>query len=205
MFPEFLAITTLACLIESVFASSLPVPLPLQPATCVTTLDWINDDPRCPPLIGFVCLCLDCLTVYRTCSVKVVILHLCLRVEHLDPTLPRTLQYELAMMDPADSECIRAALQAQGKRLFQTEEQFNAVRLEMQAVTENVHNQVSLLTSQNQQIMARLDALTAASAAPAPAPGSISHYCSACSDITSLPSREIFWELWGLSGIFGAF
>src|SRR4029434_10025420 len=91
MFPEFLAITTLACLIDSVFASSLPVPLPLQPATCVTALDWINDDPHCPPLIGFVCLYLDCHTGYRTRSVKVVILHLCLRVEHLDRKLPRTL------------------------------------------------------------------------------------------------------------------
>ena len=85
-------ITTLDCLLDSVIASSLPVPLPLQTATCVTTLDWINDDPRCPSLIGIVCLYLDCLTVYRTRSVKLVILHLCLRVEHLDPTFPRTLQ-----------------------------------------------------------------------------------------------------------------
>ena len=86
-------ITTLDCLLDSVIASSLPVPLPLQTTTCVTTLDWINDDPRCPSLIGFVCLYLDCLTVYRTRSVKFVILHLCLRVEHLDPTFPRTLHH----------------------------------------------------------------------------------------------------------------
>src|SRR4029434_7582757 len=59
-------ITTLDCLLDSVIASSLPVPLPLQTTTCVTTLDWINDDSRCPSLIGFVCLYLDCLTVYRT-------------------------------------------------------------------------------------------------------------------------------------------
>src|SRR4029434_4056847 len=84
-------ITTLDCLLDSVIASSLPVPLPLQTTTCVMTLDWINDDPRCPSLIGFVCLYLDCLTVYRTHSVKVVILHLCLRVEHLNPPFPRTL------------------------------------------------------------------------------------------------------------------
>src|SRR4029434_3261692 len=69
-------ITTLDCLLDSVIASSLPVPLPLQPTTCVTTLDWINDDPRCPSLIGFVCLYLDCLTVYRTRSVKLVNIHL---------------------------------------------------------------------------------------------------------------------------------
>src|SRR4029434_7111247 len=83
-------ITTLDCLLDSVIAFSLPVPLPPQPTTCVTTLDWINDDPRCPSLIGFVCLYLECLTVYRTHSVKVNLLHLCLRVEHLDPTFPRS-------------------------------------------------------------------------------------------------------------------
>src|SRR4029434_10152303 len=83
-------ITTLDCLLDSVIASSLPVPLPLQPTTCVTTLDWINDDPRCPSLIGIVCLYLDCLTVYRTRSVKVDLLHLCLRVEHLNPPVPRS-------------------------------------------------------------------------------------------------------------------
>ena len=57
-------ITNFACLLDYLFASSLPVPLTLQLATCGTTLDWINDDPRCPPLIGFVCLYLDCLTIY---------------------------------------------------------------------------------------------------------------------------------------------
>ena len=65
-------ITTLDCVLDSVIASSLPVPLPLPPTTRVTTLDWINDDPRCPSLIGFVCLYLDCLTVYRTWGVFVV-------------------------------------------------------------------------------------------------------------------------------------
>src|SRR4029434_10264042 len=94
MFSAVLALTTLACVLDSVIAFSLPVPLPLQTTTCVTTLDWINDDPGCPSLIGFVCLYLYCFTVERTHSVKVDILHLCLRVEHLDPTFPRTLHSE---------------------------------------------------------------------------------------------------------------
>src|SRR4029434_3212743 len=71
-------ITTLDCLLDSVIAFSLPVPLPPQSPTWITTLDWINDDPRCPSLIGFVCLYLDCITVYRTRSVKLVNIHLCL-------------------------------------------------------------------------------------------------------------------------------
>src|SRR4029434_8517497 len=56
------------------------------------------DDPgldkrRSPlPIPDWICFfILDCLTVYRTRSVKLVNLHLCLRVEHLDPTFPRSL------------------------------------------------------------------------------------------------------------------
>src|SRR4029434_10903128 len=134
-------ITTLDCLLDSLIASSLPIPLPLQTTTRVTTLDWINDDPRCPSLIGFVCLYLDCLTVYRNRSVKVVNIHLCLRVEHLNPPLPRTLQYELARkMDSADSAAVLTALQAQGRRLHQTEEQYNALCLEMRVVSDSQVN-----------------------------------------------------------------
>src|SRR4029434_933826 len=119
--------------------------------TRVTTLDWINDDPRCPSLIGFVCLYLDCITVYRTRSVKLVIIHLCLRVEHLNPPVPRTLKYELAIqMDSADSDSLRAALQAQGRKLHQTEEQYNTLCLEMRVVSDsqvNFHSQVGLPSS----------------------------------------------------------
>ena len=167
-------ITTLDCLLDSVIASSLPVPLPLQTTTRVTTLDWINDDPRCPSLIGFVCLYLDCITVYQTRSVKFVNIHLCLRVEHLNPPVPRTLQYELAtQMDSADSDSLRAALQAQGRKLHQTEEQYNTLRLEMQGMMdrqERVHSQVGLLTNQFQQLMERLDVIVAPRAVLNPAP-----------------------------------
>src|SRR4029434_7369166 len=70
----------------------------LLAGTFASTTSYLDNDPGlftrlrdCLLLIGFVCLYLDCHTGYRTRSVKVVILHLCLRVEHLDRKLPRTL------------------------------------------------------------------------------------------------------------------
>ena len=78
-------------------------------------------------------------------------------------------------MDSADSDSVRAALQAQGRRFHQTEEQFNAVHLEMQGMSErqeNVHGQVSFLTNWFQQLMDRLDTFTAPSAVLEPAPAS---------------------------------
>src|SRR4029434_9703031 len=43
MISTVLTITTLACVIDSVIASSLPVPLPPQPSTWITTLDCVLD------------------------------------------------------------------------------------------------------------------------------------------------------------------
>src|SRR4029434_1534864 len=43
MISTVLALTTLACVFDSVFAFSLPVPLPPQPSTWITTLDCVLD------------------------------------------------------------------------------------------------------------------------------------------------------------------
>ena len=82
MYSDLLVILTPACLIDSAFASPLLVPLPdLRPSTCVPNLGRIYIEPcRCMPPIGFVCLLLDCHTVYRTRSVKVHSTNLCFRV-----------------------------------------------------------------------------------------------------------------------------
>ena len=87
-YSDLLVIPTPACLIDSAFASPLLVPLPdLRPSACVPNLDLgstrIYIKPyRCLPPIGLVCLLLDCLTVYRTRSVKAYATNLCLWVEH---------------------------------------------------------------------------------------------------------------------------
>ena len=54
----------LACVIDSAFASSLSVPLPVQQlSTRSPNLDWIFNEPcYCLTLIGIVCLLLACLT-----------------------------------------------------------------------------------------------------------------------------------------------
>ena len=61
--------------------------------TCVPNLDWISFDfCHCPTLIGIVYLLLDCYSVYQNHSVKAILYHLCLRVEHLSLTHLSTLQ-----------------------------------------------------------------------------------------------------------------
>ena len=74
MLIKFPVIPTPACVIDSAFASSLSVPLPVQQlSTRVPNLDWISFDFCCyPTLIGILCLLLDCHSVYRNHSVKVI-------------------------------------------------------------------------------------------------------------------------------------
>ena len=181
MISKLLVIPTLDRVTDPSSASPLSVPLPaLRLPTRVPNLDWMITKPcNCLILLGILCVILDCLTCVPKSPVKVVLDHPCLRVEHLNSTHSRTLQYELARkLDSADSGSGRAALQAQGKLLHQTEEQFNVVRLQMQAMSERqetVHSQVSFLTSRFQQLMDRLDTFTAPSAVlePAPAPTTV--------------------------------
>ena len=139
MTSKLLVIPTLDRVTDSSSASPLSVPLPaLRLPTCVPNLDWIITKPcNCLILLGTLCVLLDCLTCVPKPPVNLVLDHPCLRVEHLNSTHSRTLQYELARkMDSADSGSGRAALQAQGKLLHQTEEQFNVIRLQMQAMSE---------------------------------------------------------------------
>ena len=131
--------------------------------------------------------------MYRTRSVKLVILHLCLRVEHLNPPFPRTLQYELARkMDSADSDAVLTALQALGRRLHQTEEQYNALCLEMRVMSDsqvNFHSQVGLLTNGFQQLMDGLDTVIAPSAVLEPAPAAAAASVLSHTAPSALPPR----------------
>ena len=83
-----LVLPTTACITDCVSAFPLLDTLPDHrlPA-CVPTLDRTYYELcRCPFLIGFVYLFMDCLSVYRTQSVKFVYCtYLCLRFMRLDP------------------------------------------------------------------------------------------------------------------------
>ena len=78
--------------------------------------------------------------------------YLCLLVVRLDPqSLLKALQYELANMDPADA--VRVALQAQGKRIVQSEEVLHAVGNEVTGIS----TQMGQLSAQFEQLVAQLN------------------------------------------------
>ena len=94
MISRLLVIPTLDRVTDPSSASPLSVPLPaLRLPTRVPNLDWMITKPcNCLILLGILCVILDCLTCVPKSPVKVVLDHPCLRVEHLNLTLSRTLQ-----------------------------------------------------------------------------------------------------------------
>uniref|UniRef100_A0AAQ4PPB8 ribonuclease H n=1 Tax=Gasterosteus aculeatus aculeatus TaxID=481459 RepID=A0AAQ4PPB8_GASAC len=161
---------TPAWLTRYVSAFSLPDTLPGDrlPAR-VPTLDRnVYDLCTYLPPVEFLHPCLYCHP-----TVKLVYCnYLCLRVVQLNPhPCLHPLQYELATkMDSADSGSGLTVLPT--PLLQQTEEQFNAVHLGMQGMSErqeSLHSQVTFLTSQVQRLMDRLDTFATPITVPAPA------------------------------------